>query len=448
MKFTLRNVGPIREAHLELARLTIVCGPNNVGKTYLTNGISDFYRRVSKTCRIKVSEQFLPDSDVVSVDLSHYVHSVVDEVRQYARKYTASSPLLRGGSLEIELDPAELPIDYPVPQTTWSMRIGGGAKFEVLKKGYVLTIKRRADVKEGDLPDEKDKVAQWQAALNVIVNANFFKQTYNGGVFSDVFPVTSERMGIVYFRDALDMAARTWRRGESDEKVEVSNEKMAQNNDLFPANVKSMLDFISWLGQRERLHVSTPNAIDAVLQESLIELSGGGFSVEDGRILYAPSDRPELKLNVQEISSSARSLFFLDEYIRSAAEKGDLLVIDEPEMNLHPSKVRKLARFVAKAVNAGLKAFITTHSDYFIRELNTLIMLRDDDARMKEVSRKYGYESSELLSVKDVKGYVLADGVLKSLPLSQEAGFEVASFDESARAINAIQSEILFGGGM
>ena len=33
MKFGIKNLGPIKEANIELGDLTIICGKNNCGKT-------------------------------------------------------------------------------------------------------------------------------------------------------------------------------------------------------------------------------------------------------------------------------------------------------------------------------------------------------------------------------------------------------------------------------
>ena len=42
MKFSFENLGPISHGDLELANLTVVCGMNNTGKTYLTYTIYGF----------------------------------------------------------------------------------------------------------------------------------------------------------------------------------------------------------------------------------------------------------------------------------------------------------------------------------------------------------------------------------------------------------------------
>ncbi|MDR2644169.1 MAG: ATP-binding protein [Planctomycetaceae bacterium] len=55
-----------------------------------------------------------------------------------------------------------------------------------------------------------------------------------------------------------------------------------------------------------------------------------------------------------------RALFLFGNYLRYVAAPGDILMIDEPELNLHPEKQRQIARLA----NAGIKVSLTTHSDF------------------------------------------------------------------------------------
>ena len=61
---------------------------------------------------------------------------------------------------------------------------------------------------------------------------------------------------------------------------------------------------------------------------------------------------------------------------------------DEPELNLHPANQRRIARLFARLVNLGVKVFITTHSDYIVKELNTLIMLNHDKPHLKRIAEE------------------------------------------------------------
>ena len=109
---------------------------------------------------------------------------------------------------------------------------------------------------------------------------------------------------------------------------------------------------------------------------------------------------------MDESSSGVRLLLDLGFYIRHVVNIGDLLVIEEPELNLHPEKQRKLARLLAKLVNHGIKIFITTHSDYIIREFNTLIMLHSKNERIKNIIQREEYNTEETLE-KMIFQYIL-----------------------------------------
>ncbi|MEA1951032.1 MAG: AAA family ATPase, partial [Planctomycetota bacterium] len=51
MKIMLKNLGAIKQAEFELGDLTIICGKNNTGKTYVTYALYGFLarRRESRT---------------------------------------------------------------------------------------------------------------------------------------------------------------------------------------------------------------------------------------------------------------------------------------------------------------------------------------------------------------------------------------------------------------
>ena len=86
-------------------------------------------------------------------------------------------------------------------------------------------------------------------------------------------------------------------------------------------------------------------------------------------------------MGLHSASSTVKSLFGLWFYLENQAKKGDVLMIDEPELNIHPENQRKIARVLAMLVNAGLNVVVSTHSDYIVRELNSLIMLSGDKGK-------------------------------------------------------------------
>ena len=137
-----------------------------------------------------------------------------------------------------------------------------------------------------------------------------------------------------------------------------------------------------------------------------------------------------------------------------------MLMVDEPELNLHPENQRRVARLFARLVNLGIRVFITTHSDYLIKELNTLIMLNHDKKHLKQIMQNEGYNKEELLKAEQVRVYIAEEKLVKKpgnkkrsrcltlvpADIDPELGIEARSFDTTIDEMNRIQESILFSG--
>ena len=146
--------------------------------------------------------------------------------------------------------------------------------------------------------------------------------------------------------------------------------------------------------------------------EDFADIIGGEYTItQDDQLYYVPKGTG-LKLTMVESSSAVRSLLDLGFYLHHVAQKGDLLMVDEPELNLHPANQRRIARLFARLVNLGVKVFITTHSDYIVKELNTLIMLNHDKPHLKRIAKENGYQQSELIRSDQVKVYMTQEELI------------------------------------
>jgi len=56
-----------------------------------------------------------------------------------------------------------------------------------------------------------------------------------------------------------------------------------------------------------------------------------------------------------------------------AAEAGDIVLIEQPELHLHPAHQRKLADFFVAISNSGVQLVLETHSEYLITRLRLLV---------------------------------------------------------------------------
>lgn len=130
-------------------------------------------------------------------------------------------------------------------------------------------------------------------------------------------------------------------------------------------------------------------------------------------------------------SSSFQELIPLIMYFKYVLNKGDTLIIEEPEAHLHPENQRILVKYFVEAINDGLNIIFTTHSDYIIEQINNFIRLGSSS---KEIFDKLGYSNNHILKVEDVNIYHFKENEYSSFFADKvdinETGFEDKNFED------------------
>jgi predicted ATPase len=180
------------------------------------------------------------------------------------------------------------------------------------------------------------------------------------------------------------------------------------------------------------------------------EILKGKYKVEKEGIYFVPYKKDANKENYNDkislhlTSSTIKTFFSLVFYLEHLAQEGETLMIDEPELNLHPNNQRKIAQIIAMIANRGIKVIVSTHSDYFVRELNTLLMLKKDFSSKNSIMKKYAYEESMLLNSKEVNAYVFCKNTITKMEIDEEEGIIAKTFDDIIYDLNAVSDEIYY----
>ena len=117
-------------------------------------------------------------------------------------------------------------------------------------------------------------------------------------------------------------------------------------------------------------------------------------------------------------------------------------MIDEPELNLHPTRQRQLARLLVQLVNSGLHVVISTHSDYIIRELNIQILLNQKGGEV--LRKRYRYLENEVLDPALVGAYLFDRDTIEEFRITPEDGIYASTFDDVINDMNAKYSDIYY----
>jgi hypothetical protein len=160
---------------------------------------------------------------------------------------------------------------------------------------------------------------------------------------------------------------------------------------------------------------------------------GGAVAVsEHGDPTFAPAEAGGRRLAIHLTASVVKSLASLVFYFRHLASRNDFIIIDEPELNLHPDNQRKVARILAKAVRRGFRIMLSTHSDHFVRELSHLVMLSKLPA---DEARAMGFDPDAAVPPEALGVYLFDQHTAVSVPV-QETGFSVRTIDDEINKLN------------
>ena len=249
--------------------------------------------------------------------------------------------------------------------------------------------------------------------------------------------ITSERTGISLFQKEIDgnrsniVDSYMWNKFSglsSNEFVwtfdDIMNKKVAKFSEPINHNINIIRNF-SGLNEKTAFMTTRANrgrrssrkSVElADIIRTLESLTGGQYSPSDGDTIFTAScgNGGEVSMPLSMSSASNKALFLLDIYIRYYLSNDSYLIIDEPELNLHPHNQIKMAELLVRLSNYGVKIIITTHSDYIVKEINNRIMASQlKDRAQLDV---FGYKKSDVIKPSEVNGFTIDnDGIIREV---------------------------------
>lgn len=460
MKVKVRNLGVLKQAEFTLGDLTIICGGNNTGKTYATYALFGFLFTWQRIFLIEIKDdkiqQLLTDG-VIRLDLQEYVNQVKQIVAKGCHAYTQRLPQIFAAPAELFKD-TDFQVSLDLKNISFADRFErtiGSANTEI----FSLIKSEDSTELVVTLLVEKEKVKIPNEILRSTI-ADALKDIIFARIIPRPFIASAERTGAAIFRKELNFA-----RNRLLEEMGQANNKINPMELLFKVYqdyalpIKTNVDFTRQLESIVKTTSFIAENHPDVLAD-FADIIGGKYTVtRNDELYYEPKKGKRIKLSMNQTSSAVVSLLDIGFYLKHEAQIGDLLMVDEPELNLHPENQRRVARLFARLVNIGIKVFITTHSDYIIKELNTLIMLNHDQPHLKRIAEEEGYRKEELISSEKIQVYIAEEALivlegktrktkcqtLTPADIDPEMGIEARSFDATIETMNRIQEAIVWG---
>ncbi|MDR2170047.1 MAG: ATP-binding protein [Planctomycetaceae bacterium] len=458
MKVTIKNLGVLESAEYELGNLTVVCGKNNTGKTYAAYalyGFLDYWRNGYDFQVDSVLQDEFQNNGEVLINEKQVRNFLQKNLERAYKKYSGERlPEALGyssDSFKRQFNDCDFCVEIDQKNISPLFDVNLQKRFRGIYNGAKLPIKVDVD---------RDNI-RISHVYPQTVQKIYFNSMISPFISREIIPYASfasaDRIGAAMFSDEI-----RYLRDEFYQKKESALIKTIPVD--YPIPVTKNLNAI-------RDSLLSPPQLSEDIQQIFCELLGGKFEITNGKLFFVPlNSAGDLSLSVMASSSSVRSLLSL--WLQLCKETQTLhlpnmFMIDEPEMNLHPASQRLLARIFARLVNLGYKIYITTHSDYIVKELNTLIMLNRRNKNNKDIIEQYGYSEKEFLDPANVRVYMTQESQTKNKNIKKittknnkkffmpkykfiqakidEFGIDLPSFDETIDEMNKIQIELLAG---
>jgi predicted ATPase len=348
----VKDFGPVAKADIELKPLTVLMGPNNTGKTYISTLllIAD---NIIKSLYFYHFLQIIRDTP----NASDFVKQNLEE--GFVRLYSASN---LGELVKRDADSGVVNIQF----------------------------KQLMDI--GDSHIDVKIVVTKDGNMQVDLQIPPFRP-YMGGVVY----IPAERAGMMRtYKQLLRLYLEGFRRFRLPPPLEVRAKKIMGEESIsrirLPGVVSILLDEILSIDKftiNERAESKYGGALELLEDETLqgvIELG------EDLAVTYTEkrSGQSFDLINTSSMVSEVSAIYILTKLLRP----NSWFVIEEPEAHVHPKGQMGIARFLAALARSGVNVFITTHSDLIALKLANMVGL----AKLKEDDRvSLGYRPDEYL---------------------------------------------------
>ena len=456
--FRFKDIGPVKEAELELGDLTIIAGRNNTGKTYIAYTLYGFlktWKNLPQASKFltegKSSDARFPDIPSIAEQLVQEGHasfpldeSTLDKQRRETIQelsrtfseeflpsvFSSQNENFEGSSIDVNLGDISIK----------SFR-------NTHNHGFFSTSIEYDGI---DVNFSFDKPRK-----HTIIPINYLLRDIShhyflfllAGMSLDPFILSAERFGISLFYKELDFTKNQLvdllqKMGDNKNRDRVPPYLFINRaTSRYALPIKDNIDYTRSIPD----HRATRSELyEKKLYDDIKNMMGGYYGTSDDEIRFISKARVKgrsFNIPLHLASSSTRGLSDLYFFLQHVAKKNHLLIIDEPESHLDTANQIRLARLLARFVHAGLKILVTTHSDYLIKEINNLVMLSGSFADKDTVLKKLKYRVDDFLAPESIRAYVAERNGLKKCTVDR-FGIDMPVFDKTIDEINRVANEL------
>lgn len=431
--YTLENIGNIDKASISIRPLTIIAGENSSGKTFVTKTLytvlNSIYKKHFTNALLNARNQaltllfkgtFLDNLEKKDKELHEKCLHFIYEDGLDAINEIISANFNEQNNLIQKYEPLFLSFQQKITEycnnkltdevhsvlllsldnfidifthreATIVERIDSDLK-NGLKKNFQIT-KLKQLIKHGEKNAKLTIDTIGEVEIDSKDSINFSFQTTGIEKIQNVG-------NIVFFDSPVYTKVR-----KALEKKEINLSLQQDENKYlkgYPEYIEELYNFI------DKEYIDTPD-FDAISHEIQARIAGHLDVSPSGDIHYTNANNNTIPLSLTAMGISNVGL--IDLLLRNnIINKGSFLIMDEPEVHLHPQWQVFLAQVLYKIAKNGANIIIATHSLDFLKAFETILKDENENAQEVIAINKMPYDEafSSLTELEKV-GYVLDD---------------------------------------
>lgn len=406
IKVKINKLGRVANSSIEIAPMMIFSGESGMGKSYLALLSHYFYDVLILSDRVKRLEnlfveygydynEMVKDFQDTGVALTIKKQQLVQWMEKDAISYLRfmlNSPKLEG-DIEVTL-PESVPEEMPI-------------QYSVGKAGLVNSESRDVVLTMGQIGFRVT-----QSAINDVTPFASILSAF----------LTERLYGHIYaIRSTFNMPPS---RGP------VLSENVTGNSGMYKDFIADVNDMSNVLPNNQQEPKELMAQLHAIME--------GEVQKEEGKFVYLTEG---VNMPISAAASSIREIAPLQLLASKVIMGQTAILIEEPEAHLHPNKQRMMADVVGCISKTGAYVHLTTHSDYFLRRINELILFQryadsHSDEETAKLAERTGINTTFSIDGKKAVAYLVVcqnDGTSKVIEQNLKNGVPFTSFSDAIR---------------
>lgn len=379
MQININAVGAINNANIELGSLSVIAGENDTGKSTIGKILFSLVKGISR-----YREDLEEDKDERILALAEYVYFTSRRVINISknvelrtilqpRRFTESVRTHQEAAVQERIEYLSVLRDSgQMPETLYNICM---SKLEemisiISEPDDEASAMNRA-VRKAFYSEFKGEIVQKGKEIPAVASINIFDGE------SELIDIKWAKDGICDFKYYDDLGYYDVTYVDSTSVLQF-HEMISYAKTLFNSTSKSnwntvplhVKDLATKLQDSYYNHnMFSIFSLDENARSSLSKNYNGNFYYDKDKSDFV-LDKGDYKISSYNVASGIRSLGMLDILIHSGhADQNSLLILDEPEINLHPKWQIEYAKAICEMVKNGSNIIVTTHSPYMLEAL-------------------------------------------------------------------------------